>query len=231
MIGNAHLDPVWLWRWTEGYQEARATLASAVTLLDENPDYVFTLDQVVLLSWVEESDPELFDRVREHVRSGRLEVVGGWWVEPDCNMPSSESFARQGLVAQRFLRDQLGSWPLSAATSTRSGTTRCCRRSWPSRACTRTRSCGLVRTRRNLPSTAFWWEAPDGSRVLAYRIAHEYCGPGGDVAYHVEKAVNQLSQTPATRWSSTAWATTAADPRGRTSGASPSWTGAARSAA
>jgi len=25
MIGNAHLDPVWLWRWQEGFQEAKST--------------------------------------------------------------------------------------------------------------------------------------------------------------------------------------------------------------
>jgi alpha-mannosidase len=25
MIGNAHIDPVWLWQWPEGYQEVRAT--------------------------------------------------------------------------------------------------------------------------------------------------------------------------------------------------------------
>lgn len=108
MIGNAHLDPVWLWRWTEGYQEARATLASAVALIAENPDYVFTLDQVVLLEWIKESDPPLFERVQQCVAEGRLEIVGGWWVEPDCNMPNGESFTRQGLVGQRFLLEHFG---------------------------------------------------------------------------------------------------------------------------
>src|SRR5689334_90671 len=59
MIGNAHLDPVWLWPWQEGYQEARATFWSAIHRMEEYPDFVFTCDQVVLLSWVEESDPEI----------------------------------------------------------------------------------------------------------------------------------------------------------------------------
>ena len=30
MIGNAHLDPVWLWRWQEGFQAAKATFRSAL---------------------------------------------------------------------------------------------------------------------------------------------------------------------------------------------------------
>src|SRR5690625_2955401 len=60
MIGNAHLDPVWLWPWQEGYQEARATFASAIDRMAEYPDFVFSCDQIVLLSWVEETDPDLF---------------------------------------------------------------------------------------------------------------------------------------------------------------------------
>lgn len=193
MIGNAHLDPVWLWRWTEGYQEARATLASAVTLIDENPDYVFTLDQIVLLEWVKESDPQLFEQVRRCVAAGRLEIVGGWWVEPDCNMPNGESFARQGLIAQRFLMEHFGitatvgcnvdpfghNLMLPQILSKQGMTGYCFLRPAPHE--------------RRLPSSAFWWESPDGSKVLAYRIPHEYCGPSGDIAYHVEKEINQLS--------------------------------------
>src|SRR5690606_25827708 len=95
MIGHAHIDPVWLWPWQEGYQEARATFQSAIDRMDEFDDFVFTCDQMVLLSWVEEQDPELFERIRERVADGRWVNVGGWWVEPDCNIPLGESFARQ----------------------------------------------------------------------------------------------------------------------------------------
>lgn len=193
MVGNAHLDPVWLWRWTEGYQEARATLTSAVTLIEENPDYLFTLDQVVVLAWIEESDPALFERVRRCVLDGRLEIVGGWWVEPDCNLPNGEAFARQGLLAQRFLLDRFGfaatvgcnvdpfghNVMLPQILRGQGMHSYCFLRPGPHEL--------------RLPATAFWWESPDGSRVLAYRIPHEYCGPSGDVGYHVEKSVNQVS--------------------------------------
>src|SRR5690554_3132122 len=92
MIGHAHLDAVWLWPWTEAYQEARATLRAAVQLLSEDDTYVFSVEQVVFLDWVRESDPELFAQVQHFVREGRIEVVGGWWVEPDANLPSLESY-------------------------------------------------------------------------------------------------------------------------------------------
>ena len=64
MIGNAHIDPVWLWQWPEGYQEVRATFVSALERMNEYPEFVFTMDSVLFLAWVEETDPDLFDAIR-----------------------------------------------------------------------------------------------------------------------------------------------------------------------
>ena len=77
MVGHAHLDPVWLWRWTEGYQEARATLHAAVNLLAENPDYVFTFEQMAVVDWIRESDPALFAQLQDLVAAGRIAMVRG----------------------------------------------------------------------------------------------------------------------------------------------------------
>ncbi|GAA3541189.1 alpha-mannosidase [Nonomuraea rosea] len=195
MIGNAHLDPVWLWPWQEGYQEARATFWSAIHRMDEYPDFVFTCDQVVLLSWVEESDPELFARIKEKVAEGRWVMAGGWWVEPDCNMPSGESFARQGLYGQRYLKEKFGitatvgmnvdpfghNAMLPAILRGQGMDSYCFLRPGPHES--------------ELPGTMFWWEAPDGSRVLAYRIPFEYCSPPGEVAGQTEKALGQLDRS------------------------------------
>lgn len=193
MIGNAHIDPVWLWHWPEGYQEARATFWSAVTMLDEYPDFVFTCNQVVLLSWVEESDPELFERIKQFVAAGRWVLTGGWWVEPDCNVPTGESFVRQGLVGQRYLLDKFGvkatvgmnvdpfghNGMLPQILRKQGMTGYCFLRPGPHEL--------------QLPGSPFWWESPDGSRVMTHRIPHEYCGPRADLAHHTAKAIAQLS--------------------------------------
>ena len=57
MIGNAHLDPVWLWDWREGYQENQATLLSALQRLEEFEDFVFTCSSAQFYEWIEESNP------------------------------------------------------------------------------------------------------------------------------------------------------------------------------
>jgi alpha-mannosidase len=94
MVGNAHLDPVWLWPWQEGYQEARATFASAIARMEEYPDFVFTSNQVVLLSWIEESDPELFEQIRapgSRRAAGSWRAAGGWSLTATCREVSRSS--------------------------------------------------------------------------------------------------------------------------------------------
>jgi alpha-mannosidase len=192
MVGHAHLDPVWLWPWQEGYQEARATFWSAIHRMDEYPDFVFTCDQVVLLSWVEESDPELFARIRQRVAEGRWQMVGGWWVEPDCNMPSGESFVRQGLYGQRYLREKFGVTATVGMNVDPFGHhamlpqilrgqgmhAYCFTRPGPHETA--------------LTGTAFWWESPDGSRVLAYRIPFDYCSSPGDIGGQADRSLGVL---------------------------------------
>lgn len=195
MVGGAHLDPVWLWRWSEGYQEARATFTSAADRMDEYPDFVFTCNQVVLLAWVEQSDPELFERIRARVAEGRWVLTGGWWVEPDCNLPTGESLVRQGLYGQRYLRSRFGITATAGLNADPFGHTAtipmilrghgidsyCFLR--PSRA-------------EGGPGTSlFRWRAPDGSEVLAYRIPHEYLSGADDVAPQLRGSL-ELVQLP-----------------------------------
>lgn len=194
MIGNAHLDPVWLWSWEEGYQEARATFWSAIDRMDEYPDFIFTCDQIVLLSWVEESDPELFERITERVAEGRWVNAGGWWVEPDCNMPMGESFARQGLYGQRYLRSRFGRMAEVGMNVDPFGHNVMIPQILRQQ---RMDSYMFLRPgpqESDFGHTLFWWQSPDGSRVLGYRIPFEYCSPPGDVVGQTEKSLAQLDR-------------------------------------
>ncbi len=108
MIGHGHIDPTWLWRWTEGYEEVRATFKSALDRMEENDEFIFSASSACFYQWVKECDPPLFERIRERVAQGRWEIVGGFWVEPDCNIPCGESFVRHGLYSQRFFQQEFG---------------------------------------------------------------------------------------------------------------------------
>jgi alpha-mannosidase len=197
MIGNAHIDPVWLWQWPEGYQEVRATFQSAVDRLDEYPDYVFTCDSALFFAWVEESDGELFERIRAHVKSGRFQVIGGWWIEPDCNIPAGESFVRQALYGQRYLRDTFGITATTGANIDSFGHNATIPQILAKSGCD---SYVFLRPKpgeADLPAPLFRWEAADGSSVLAYRIPHEYLAPKDDIGEHLQQALATLPQDDA----------------------------------
>lgn len=108
LVGNAHIDPVWLWRWQDGYSEVLATYRSALDRMKEFPDYKFTSACAVYYEWVEKTDPEMFEEIRERVREGRWNIVGGFYLQPDCNIPSGESFARHALISQRYFKEKFG---------------------------------------------------------------------------------------------------------------------------
>ncbi|HEX6789645.1 MAG TPA: glycoside hydrolase family 38 C-terminal domain-containing protein [Gaiellaceae bacterium] len=192
MIGNAHIDPVWLWQWTEGYQEVRATFQSAIDRMEEYPDFVFTCDSSLFFAWVEESDPPLFERIRERIAEGRFQVIGGWWIEPDCNIPCGESFVRQALYGQRYLREKFGVTATTGANLDSFGHNASIPQILRRSGCD---SYVFLRPQvheKELAAPLFWWESPDGSRVLAYRIPHEYCAPKDDIGEHVQRAIESL---------------------------------------
>ncbi|MBD0329717.1 MAG: alpha-mannosidase [Thermoleophilia bacterium] len=193
MVGNAHIDPVWLWQWPEGYQEVWASFRSAIELMDEYPEFVFTSTSVCFLHWVEETDSELFEAIRARVADGRWQIVGGWWVEPDCNLPAGESLVRQALYGQRYLHDRFGIVSTTGANVDSFGHNA----SIP-QLLRRSRMDSYIFLRPGpdeleLPDRCFWWESPDGSRVLAYRIPYEYSSPGGDLATQIETQLGRVS--------------------------------------
>jgi len=192
MIGNSHIDPVWLWQWQEGYQEVRATFRSALERMKEYPEFIFTSDSAAYYAWVEEIDPAMFEEIRQRVAEGRWEITGGWWVEPDCNLPSGESFVRQALYSQRFFESRFGRIATVGYNVDPFG-----HNAMLPQLLRRSGMDAYVFMRpgpheKTLPGPLFWWESPDGSRVLAYRLPHEYCSPREDLGYHLDKSIAQL---------------------------------------
>ena len=108
LIGNSHIDPVWLWHWQDGYSEVLATFRSALDRMKEMADFKYTSACAVYYQWVEKTDPEMFEEIKERVKEGRWNIVGGWFLQPDCNIPTGESFARHSLISQRYFKDKFG---------------------------------------------------------------------------------------------------------------------------
>jgi len=111
LICNAHLDPIWQWSWEEGLTETLATFEVAADLLDKYPEFVFNHNESLLYEWVRDYRPALFKRIQKWVKAGRWIISGGWYVQPDCNLPSGESFVRQALMGRLFFKKHFGVMP------------------------------------------------------------------------------------------------------------------------
>lgn len=111
LIANAHLDPIWLWNWQAGVDEALATFRSAVDRCHEYPEFKYTRGESWLYRWVEELDPGLFGAVRELVAAGRWSVAGGQLIQPDANLPTAAGWRKQLALGQRYFRDRFGISP------------------------------------------------------------------------------------------------------------------------
>ncbi|CAN5869496.1 hypothetical protein BH24DEI2_BH24DEI2_06750 [soil metagenome] len=111
MIGNAHIDPVWLWNWQAGVDEALATFRSAADRCDEYPEFVYTRGEAWLYEQVEKLDPQLFARVKALVARGQWHVTGGQYIQPDCNLPTLKGWRRQLEHGQRYFQERFGVKP------------------------------------------------------------------------------------------------------------------------
>ncbi len=170
LICNAHLDPVWQWRWEEGCSEALSTFRTAAAILREHPALIFNHNEAVLYRWVKEYDARLFREIQELVDAGRWAISGGWYLQPDVNLPGTESLIRQITIGRRFFRENFGVEPKVAYNFDSFG-----------------HSAGLPQLLRQagfemyihmrpqapeleLPGDLYRWRGLDGSEIAALRI-------------------------------------------------------------
>ncbi len=169
-VGNSHIDMAWLWPWTETVEVVRNTFGTALQLMREYPDFKFTASTAQAYVWIEEKYPAMFREIQQRVKQGRWEVIGGMWVEPDLNMPDGESLVRQILYGKRYFQQKFGvdiniGWnPDSFGYN------------WQLPQIYKRAGIDYFVTQKLLwaheyttfPYRLFWWEAPDGSRLLTY---------------------------------------------------------------
>ncbi len=174
-VGNSHIDMAWLWPWTETVEVVRNTFNSVLDLMREYPDFKFTMSSARTYEWMQEKYPDLYHQIEQRVKEGRWEIIGGMWVEPDLNMPDGESLVRQILVGKRYFQKNFGvdvkiGWnPDSFGYNYQ--LPQIYKRSGMDYFVTQKLMWAHEFT--TFPYKFFWWQAPDGSRLLTY-FPHDY---------------------------------------------------------
>jgi alpha-mannosidase len=174
LTGNSHIDAAWLWPWTETVDVVKRTFGTAAQLMYEYPNYTYTQSAAQYNQWMADKYPALNAQIKERLAQGRWEIVGGMWVEPDLNMPDGESLVRQLLVGQTTFKNLYGMTTRIGWNPDSFGYT------WQLPQIYKRSGVDYFVTQKmtwndtnQLPFKLFWWESPDGSKVLAY-FPHDY---------------------------------------------------------
>ncbi|WP_260737476.1 alpha-mannosidase [Tunturiibacter lichenicola] len=169
LAGNSHIDAAWLWPKSETIDVVKRTFTTALQLMNEYPDYTFSQSAAQYTEWMAEKYPALNDQIKQRVKEGRWEIVGGMWVEPDLNLPDGESQVRQLLIGQRVFHDQYGVVARIGWNPDSFGY------NWQTPQIYKRSGLDYFVTQKmhwndtnQLPFRLFWWESPDGSKVLTY---------------------------------------------------------------
>jgi tetratricopeptide (TPR) repeat protein len=176
LIGNAHIDLAWLWRYPETIEVAKNTFEQALKNMELFPDFKFSQSQAHLYYWMEEKYPALFERIKTKIKEGSWEIVGGMWAEPDVNMPSGESLARQFLYGKRYFMEKFG---VNVKTGYLPDTF-----GHPETLPMILRNSGIdyfLYFRPTEVTSIFNWQSPDSSSVLTSRPQEWYNRPVSDV--------------------------------------------------
>jgi alpha-mannosidase len=190
LTGHAHIDLAWLWPLEETQRKGRRTFQNVVSLMKRYPELRFNQSSAQLYSWIEESDPALFDKVRERVSDDAWDIVGGMWVEPDGNLPTGESWVRQLLFGQRYFANRFGKRAKVAWLPDSFGFAGNLPQLFKSAGLPFFFTHKLTWNERNpFPYDLYWWQGIDGSRVLA----HSFNNP--ENGYNSRLTVREVAET------------------------------------
>ncbi len=196
LTGNSHIDAAWLWPRSETIDVVKRTFSTALQLMDEYPTYTYTQSAAQYNDWLADKYPPINDQIKQRIKEGRWEVVGGMWVEPDLNLPDGESTARSILIGKRWFKQQYGvdvhvGWnPDSFGYN------------WQLPQIYKKSGIDFFVTQKmtwndtnKLPFKLFWWESPDGSKVLTY-FPHGYSDDNLNPVHLSAELVDARKQAP-----------------------------------
>jgi alpha-mannosidase len=182
LSGHAHIDLAWLWPYEETRRKLRRTFHTALSLIERNPTFRFNQSTAHYYEQIERDDAKLFARIRDRAGSGAWEPIGGMWVEPDTNMPTGESFARQLLYGQRYFGEKFGKRARICWLPDCFGFSPALPQLLKQAGIASFFTIKVNWSESNkFPFDLFWWEGLDGSRVLAHTFDNPSGGYNGQV--------------------------------------------------
>jgi alpha-mannosidase len=166
---NAHIDAAWLWRKKETIEVCKNTFNSVFNVMQAYPGFTYTQSAAQYYDWMEKIYPDVFQKIVDNVYNNRWELTGGMWIEPDCNLIDGVSWNRQLLYAKKYFKTKFGKNVKVGWNPDSFGY------NWNMPMFYKNAGINSFITQKIgwnetnvFPHRVFWWESPDGSRILSY---------------------------------------------------------------
>lgn len=187
---------MWLWGWEEGAAEALSTFRSAANLCEQFDDFIFNHNESLLYEWVEEYEPQLFERIKKLIKQGKWNVTGGWYLQPDCNIPSGEGFIRQIKKGNEYFKEKFGLTFDTAVNFDSFGHSRGLVQIMSKCGYKNYLVCRPTMHNLSLPADEFEWVGYDGSEIYTRRHFELYNSALGKAAEKIENLINERGESP-----------------------------------
>ncbi len=166
---NAHIDAAWLWRSKETIAVCERTFSSVFNIMEAKPDFTYTQSAAAYYDWMEKLYPDIYKKIKSRIADGRWEVIGGMWIEPDCNLIDGVSWMHQTLYAKKYFKEKLGQDVKIGWNPDSFGY------NWNMPMFYKNAGIDAFITQKIswnetnvFPYRVFWWQSPDGSQILTY---------------------------------------------------------------
>ncbi|BDS05466.1 putative glycosyl hydrolase [Oceaniferula spumae] len=107
-VGHAHIDTAWCWPLRETIRKCARTFTTMLRYMEKHPDFKFVCSQPQQYAWMKQHYPSIYADIQTAVKRGQWEIVGGMWIEADCNISSGESLVRQLIHGKNYYHEEFG---------------------------------------------------------------------------------------------------------------------------
>ncbi|MFA7344265.1 MAG: hypothetical protein WC003_08185 [Terrimicrobiaceae bacterium] len=195
LVFNAHLDPVWLWPWSAGLDEIVNTCETTCAILERHPDVIFTRGEAWVYAMIEKLHPALFRRIKGLIKRGQWEVIGGWWVQPDCNLPSGFALEKQIALGKEYFENAFGHFPGIAYNVDSFGHSAALPGLMAAAGQTHYVMMRPMEDEKTLPARLFRWRGRKGEKeIVTFRVPPYYCTPVEITLAHLEASLTALPE-------------------------------------
>lgn len=206
IVPHSHIDIEWYWT----AQDAREMLPdlfynSLLPQMERDDKLCFAQDQAALWQMLlDDATQEQRNLILRKVKEGKLEPVGGNYVQPEVQEPCGESFVRQLQVGQKWMEEHLGqrakcAWHPDVFGQIDQLPQLLRQAGFASFAFMR--DIDQADDPEHFP-TEFIFEGPDGSRILShwFRISYVLCEGGEDRHFIVANIVQPENEEQELRY-------------------------------